>query len=185
MEDLRYPDWTVPNGTTLQSRRDAYRRVDRANYHDCPGEGFSAAVEHLSSEQLDTPYRPGGWTVRQVVHHVPDSHLNSYVRFRLALTESEPTIRPYDEARWAELSDARTAPIEMSLNLLSALHERWTTLMGAFEPSDWSRTFRHPALGVMTLERATALYAWHGRHHVAQITSLAKRLGWNEGSAKV
>jgi uncharacterized damage-inducible protein DinB len=176
MEDLRYPIGQFEWDGVAISPTHIEEWIAQINVAPVR---LRAAVEHLSAEQLDTPYRPGGWTVRQVVHHVPDSHLNSYVRFRLALTESEPTIRPYDEARWAELSDARTAPIEMSLNLLSALHERWTTLMGAFEPSDWSRTFRHPALGVMTLERATALYAWHGRHHVAQITSLGKRLGWS------
>src|SRR5438093_5366804 len=113
-----------------------------------------AAVTGLSDHRLDTPYRPGGWTVRQVVHHLPDCHLNSYLRFRLALTEDEPTIKPYDEARWPELVDARTAPVEVSLALLESLHERWVLLLRSLTPSDWQRTFRHPELGVVTLERS-------------------------------
>jgi hypothetical protein len=131
-----------------------------------------AAVHGLSPEQIDTPYRPEGWTVRQVVHHVPDSHLNSYMRFRLALTEPEPTIKPYDQARWAELPDSLTAPIEMSLSLLESLHERWVILLQSLTPAEWKRTFRHPELGLVNLERTAALYAWHGRHHVAHITSM-------------
>jgi hypothetical protein len=141
-------------------------------------EQLRAAVDGLSAGQLDTPYRPGGWTARQVVHHLPDSHLNSYVRFRLALTEPEPAIRPYDEARWAELVDACTAPVEVSLALLESLHGRWILLLRSLEPADWQRTFRHPEIGLVTLERTAALYAWHGRHHVAQITSLRRRMGW-------
>jgi uncharacterized damage-inducible protein DinB len=137
-----------------------------------------AAVTGLSDQQLDTPYRPGGWTVRQVVHHVPDSHLNSYLRFRLALTENEPTIKPYDEARWAELLDARTAPVELSLALLDSLHKRWVLLLRSLSAVDCCRKFRHPELGEVTLERNLALYAWHGRHHVAQITSLRERMSW-------
>ncbi|HYP29714.1 MAG TPA: bacillithiol transferase BstA [Blastocatellia bacterium] len=136
------------------------------------------AVEGLSPEQLETPYREGGWTVRQVVHHVPDSHLNSYVRFRLALTEDRPTIRPYHEDRWAELEDARSAPLEVSLALLDSLHRRWVLLLRSLKDEDYSRTFNHPELGEVSLERNVALYAWHGRHHVAQINSLAERMGW-------
>jgi hypothetical protein len=136
------------------------------------------AVSGLSPQQIDTPYRPGGWTVRQVVHHVPDSHLNSYVRFRLALTEQAPTIKPYDQQRWAELQDSRTAPIEVSLSLLESLHERWTLLLRSLTAPDWKRTFRHPELGLVTLEQNAALYAWHGRHHVAHINSLRERMGW-------
>jgi uncharacterized damage-inducible protein DinB len=137
-----------------------------------------AAVAGLSGEQLDTPYRPGGWTVRQVVHHVPDSHMNSYVRFRLALTEDEPTIKPYEESRWAELADARTAPIEPSLALLEALHERWVLLLRSLSDADFARPFRHPEMGVVRLDQNLALYAWHGRHHVAHIKSLRERMGW-------
>jgi len=139
---------------------------------------LKAAVAGLTPAQLDTPYRPGGWTVRQVVHHLPDSHMNSYVRCRLALTEEEPTIKPYDEARWAELADAKTSPIEPSLLLLENLHERWVLLLRSLTAKDWARKFRHPELGTMTLEQNLALYDWHGRHHVAHITSLKERQGW-------
>lgn len=137
-----------------------------------------AAVEDLTTEQLATPYRPGGWTVRQVVHHVPDSHLNSYCRFKLALTEDEPTIKPYQEDRWAELDDSRTAPIEVSLAMLESLHERWVLLMKSLSPAEFARTFRHPDIGVLTLAKNVCLYAWHGRHHTAHITSLRERMGW-------
>jgi hypothetical protein len=136
------------------------------------------AVGGLTLEGLETPYREGGWTIRQVVHHVPDSHLNSYVRFRLALTEDEPTIKPYMEDRWAELPDARTGPIDLSLVLLDSLHRRWVALLRSLTPEQWKRRFRHPELGVVPLERNLALYAWHGRHHVAHITSLRERMGW-------
>lgn len=137
-----------------------------------------AAVEGLSESQLNTPYRPEGWTVRQVVHHVPDSHLNSYVRFKLALTEDDPTIKPYAEDRWAELADTKATPIEVSLTLLDSLHDRWVRLLRSLTPEEWKRTFRHPELGPMTLEKTLALYAWHGRHHVAHITELRKRMSW-------
>ena len=137
-----------------------------------------AAVRGLSDEQLDTPYRDGGWTVRQVVHHVPDSHMNSYVRFKLALTEQEPTIRPYMENLWAELPEAKTAPIELSLTLLESLHKRWTIALRGMAPAEWKRTLRHPEMGVLSLEKMLALYAWHGRHHVAHIASLREKMGW-------
>jgi uncharacterized damage-inducible protein DinB len=137
-----------------------------------------AAVQDLSERQLDTPYREGGWTVRQVVHHLPDSHLNSYVRFKLALTEEEPTIRPYMEKLWAELPEAKTAAPAISLALLESLHRRWVMMLRAIKPEQWKRTFRHPEIGPMTLEMNLALYAWHGRHHVAHITSLRERMGW-------
>jgi uncharacterized damage-inducible protein DinB len=137
-----------------------------------------AAVAGLSPERLDTPYRPGGWTVRQVVHHLPDSHMNSYVRFKLALTEDEPTIKPYDQQLWAELPDTKETPIEVSLTMLDALHERWVHLLRSLNASDWQRTFRHPEQGAVSLERNLALYAWHGRHHVRHITALRDRNGW-------
>lgn len=137
-----------------------------------------SAIKGLSEAQLDTPYRPEGWTVRQVVHHVPDSHLNSYVRFKLALTEDEPTIKPYEEARWAELPDTKATPIEVSLTLLDSLHDRWVRLLRSLTPEQWRRSFRHPELGLMTLEKTLALYAWHGKHHVAHITELRKRMSW-------
>ena len=137
-----------------------------------------SAVQGLSPGQVDTAYREGGWTVRQVVHHVPDSHLNAYVRFKLALTEDEPTIKPYAEDRWAELADTKTTPIEVSLTLLDCVHDRWVRLLRSFAPADWKRQFRHPELGVVSLEKNLALYSWHGRHHVAHVTELRKRMGW-------
>jgi hypothetical protein len=137
-----------------------------------------AVVKGLSPQQLDTPYRDGGWTVRQVVHHVPDSHLNAYTRFKLALTEDEPTITPYAEDRWPELADTRSTPIEISLELLESLHDRWVRLLRSLQPQDWKRSFRHPELGLVSLEKNLALYAWHGRHHVAHISSLRERNGW-------
>ncbi len=138
-----------------------------------------AAVAGLSESQLDTPYRPGGWTVRQVTHHLPDSHLNAYTRFKLALTEDNPTIRPYDEARWAELPEARTAPVELSLRLLDALHQRWVLMLRALVPADFGRPLFHPERGAaMTLDELLALYAWHGAHHAAHVSRLVAREGW-------
>ena len=136
------------------------------------------AVAGLSHQQFDTPYRPGGWTVRQVVHLVPDSHMNSYVRFKLALTENEPTIRPYDEALWAKLQDSRDTPVEVSLTLLESLHHRWEVLLRSMNADDFTRRLRHPALGTMSLDNVLGLYGWHGRHHVAHITALRAREGW-------
>lgn len=137
-----------------------------------------AAVAGLSQAQLDTPYRLNGWTVRQVVHHVPDSHLNSYCRFKLALTEDHPTIRGYDENLWANTDDGRRAPVEVSLDLLETLHRRWVLFLRSFDDKDFERTFEHSELGTISLERNVALYEWHGRHHVAHITSLRQRNGW-------
>lgn len=132
----------------------------------------------LTSEQLDTPYRPDGWTVRQVVHHVPESHMNAYIRFKLALTEDEPTIKPYDEVAWAKLPDVESTPIEVSLTMLDALHDRWVRVLKEMRDADFARTFRHPHLGLVRLEGNLALYAWHGKHHLAHITSLRDRKGW-------
>jgi uncharacterized damage-inducible protein DinB len=136
------------------------------------------SVSGLMEEQLDTPYRPEGWTVRQVVHHLPDSHFNAYVRMKLAMTEQQPTIKPYEQQLWAELSDAKTAPIEMSLTLFESLHKRWVLFLQSLKSSDFARTINHPESGVMNLDRILQLYAWHGRHHTAQITSLRERMGW-------
>ena len=136
------------------------------------------AVHGLSPGQLDTPYRPEGWTVRQVVHHVPDSHLNAYIRTKLALTDSEPTIKPYKEDLWAKLEDSRSTPIEVSLSLLDAVHHRWVLLLRSLAPADFTRAFRHPEMGPMDLDTQVQLYDWHGRHHVAHITSLRERMGW-------
>ena len=137
-----------------------------------------AAVSGLSQPQIDTPYRDGGWTVRQVVHHVPDSHMNAYTRFKLALTEDQPTIKPYLEDRWARLEDTRSTPLEVSLGLLDLLHDRWVRLLRSLTEQDWKRTFVHPEMGMVPLEKNLALYAWHGRHHVAHVTELRKRMGW-------
>ena len=137
-----------------------------------------AAVAGLDDKQLDTPYRPEGWTVRQVVHHVPESHMNSYIRFKLAITEEEPTIKPYFEDRWAELDDARQAPIALSLDLLDAVHARWVWFLRSLKDEDFGRTFRHPEMGIVSVDKNIALYAWHGRHHVAHITSMRERMRW-------
>ncbi|OPH59380.1 metal-dependent hydrolase [Paenibacillus ferrarius] len=137
------------------------------------------AVAGLSDEQLDTPYRAGGWTLRQVVHHVADSHMNSYTRFKLALTEEEPTIRPYYEERWAELSDGRSAPVELSLVLLEALHSRWMILLQEMQQDQFARAFVHPESGkTIRLDWNVGLYAWHGNHHIAHITRFRDRKGW-------
>ena len=137
-----------------------------------------AAVKGLTPQQVETPYRDGGWTVRQVVHHVPESHMNAYIRFKLALTEDEPTIKPYLEDRWATLPDVQSTPVEVSLTLLDSLHDRWVRLLQSLQPDEWKRTFLHPELGTMALGKNLALYSWHGRHHVAHITELRKRMGW-------
>ena len=178
LETLQYPigrsSSYVENGS---QKRDEWLRV----IGDTPGE-LRRVVSGLSDEQLDTPYRPGGWTVRQVVHHYADDHMNSYVRFKWALTEEAPAIKTYGEALWAELPDARLGPIEPSLSLLAALHERWIEAWKALSGSDWLRTFYHPKRGSISLEQLAALYAWHGKHHVAQVRALRVRNGWTEES---
>lgn len=141
-------------------------------------ENLRAAIDRLSDAQLDTPYRDGGWTVRQLIHHVADSHMNAYVRIRLALTEDWPTIKPYDEKLWADLSDARTAPIDLSLQLIEALHARWVLLLRSLGGEEWQRGYTHPENGRQSIAEATALYAWHCRHHTAHIVELRKRMGW-------
>jgi uncharacterized damage-inducible protein DinB len=172
--DLRYPvgEFRFPKSVSAQ---DLNSFIDQMAATPAR---MRAAVAGLSDAQLDTRYRPGGWTVRQVVHHVPDSHINSYMRFRLALTEDQPTIKPYEEKRWAELPDARTAPVEVSLALLESLHARWVPLLRSLTDAEWKRTFRHPELGLVSLENNAALYAWHGRHHVGHVTALRERMGW-------
>jgi uncharacterized damage-inducible protein DinB len=171
--DLRYP---IGKFQATEKVTDIQYRSLIAAIADAP-EKLRAAIAGLDERQLDTPYRPGGWTVRQVVHHVPDSHMNAFVRFKLALTEDEPRIKPYDEARWAELADAK-APIEPSLLLLESLHDRWVLLLDSLSPSEWQRKFRHPERGTVTLENNLQLYAWHGRHHIAHITALRERNNW-------
>jgi hypothetical protein len=172
--DLRYPI-----GRFVYPERAPYPDVERAvaRIERLPA-AMKSAVDGLSTAQLDTPYRPGGWTVRQVVHHVPDSHLNAYTRAKLALTEDDPVIRPYDEQRWATLPDTSATPVETSLLLLEALHRRWTILLRACRPSDFERPLRHPEIGSLTLGQLMLQYGWHGDHHVAHITSLRERQGW-------
>ena len=138
---------------------------------------MAAGVDGLSEAQLDTPYRPGGWTVRQVVHHVADSHMNAFVRLKMALTEDTPTIKPYDQDAWSTLADMRL-PIDISLSLLRGIHTRWVTVLRSLAPEQFSRTFNHPEIGVMTLDSQIQMYAWHSRHHLAHITSLRQREGW-------
>jgi hypothetical protein len=172
--DLRFPLGPFNfAGTLSDNEREAH--IDEIA---ATPEQMRAAVAGLDDEQLNIEYRPEGWTVRQVVHHVPESHLNSYLRFKLALTEDEPVIKPYFEDRWAKLDDAITAPVELSLDLLESLHSRWVWFLRTLKPADFQRAFRHPELGVVSLDRNVALYAWHGRHHVAHITSLRDRMGW-------
>lgn len=172
--DLSYPigkfEW--PQSVTPEMR---------AQYIDDIAAGparFRDAVEGLNDAQLDTPYRPGGWTVRQVIHHVADSHINSYCRFRLALTETEPRVKGYEEKDWANLPDARTMPVEVSLSLLESLHARWVGLLRSLGDAEFARTFHHSALGPVRLDGNLALYAWHSKHHAAHITGLRDRMGW-------
>jgi hypothetical protein len=174
MSDPRYPigKFTFEVPPTETQRNNYIEDIEKA-----PAE-LRTAIKGLSKAQIETPYRDGGWTVRQVVHHVPDSHLNAYVRFKLALTEDEPTIKPYLEDRWASTLDIPTTPPEVSLALLDSLHDRWTRLLRTLRPADWKRNFRHPELGTVSLERTLALYAWHGKHHIAHITELRKKMGW-------
>lgn len=169
--DPRYPigRFELDLATATQERTRRIGEIERL-----PAE-LRAAVSGLDDAALDRPYREGGWTVRQVVHHVADSHLNSYVRFRLALTEEHPTIRPYDERAWAELHDARSLPAGVSLDLLDALHARWVALLRSMSSEDFARVFVHPQSGDVSLERAVALYAWHGRHHTAHVLAARAR----------
>jgi len=171
--DLRYPigPCVYPKSTTADERKTWIRDLAEA-----PAQ-MRVAVAGLSSARLDTPYRPGGWTVRQVIHHVPDSHMNAFVRFKLALTEDVPTIKPYDEAAWAKLADYSSTPIEVSLTLLETLHDRWVRLLESMTNADFDRAFRHPESGDLTLGQL-AVYSWHSRHHVAHISALRQRMGW-------
>jgi hypothetical protein len=175
MNDPRYPIGKFQRHDVLS----ANERRDAIDIIAATPARLRAAISGLSEEQLDTRYRDGGWTVRQVVHHLPDSHLNAYTRLKLALTEDEPTIRPYDEAAWAGLDDSRLTPVEVSVTLLESLHARWVTLLRSMRDDDFRRTLRHPDHGGgLSLDWLVAMYAWHGRHHVAHITSTGERLGW-------
>ena len=175
MEDLKYPigKFNEPQNASAENIKEWIRALE-----ELPA-ALRAAVESMNDEQLDTPYREGGWTPRQVVHHLADSHMNSYIRFKLAVTENNPVIKPYEEARWAELTEARFAPVEISLNLLEALHKRWTIFLRNLSAEDWNRTYHHPESGKdWKLTHVLALYAWHGKHHLAHITSLCNRMNW-------
>ena len=176
-DSLRYPigrhheqGYTAP--LTPQQRETLIAQIE-----DLPVR-LRDAVAGLSEVQLNTPYREGGWTVRQTVHHVADSHMNAYARARLALTEDAPRICAYNEAAWAELPDADRAPVEISLNLLAALHHRWAMLLSALAPEQFARRYLHPERGPVTLDEVLTLYAWHGRHHTAHIISLRERMLW-------
>lgn len=173
-EDLRYPIGKLKfnSPATFAQREHWIREIEEAPQR------LRDSVKGLSDAQLDTPYREGGWTVRQVVHHLADSHMNAYVRVRLALTENEPAVKAYDQTLWAELTDARRAPVDQSLALLEGLHARLTSLLRSLEAKDFERTIMHPERGPVTLDNNLAIYAWHGRHHVAHITSLSERMGW-------
>ena len=174
MSDPRYPigKFAYPGPLTQEQKQQYLNDIEQTPVR------LRAALHKLSDQQLDTPYRDGGWTLRQVAHHVVDSHMNSYIRFKLALTEDEPTIKPYEEGLWAELPEARHAPVEISLALLDSLHQRWMLMLRKFSDAEWKRTFRHPEMGPMSLEKTLALYAWHGKHHTAHITSLRGKMGW-------
>ena len=173
-QDLRYPIGRAD----MRSPLAAGERAQRIDAIAATPAQLRLAVAGLTDEQLDTPYRPGGWTVRQTVHHVADSHMNAYVRFRLGLTEDNPTIKPYDEKAWSELPDMRL-PIDVSLRLLDALHERWVHFLRVVPESAYQRQIFHPENGPMTLDAMLSLYAWHGRHHTAHITGLRERQGWH------
>ena len=172
--DPRFPTgrFTFDPEVTAEKRRAAIATIKAT-----PA-ALRAAVDGLADAQLDTPYRDGGWTVRQVVHHVPESHMNAFTRFKLALTEDNPTIRPYEEDRWVKLGDVPRAPIATSLALLDALHERWGILLDVMTDADFRRPLTHPQSGAMTLDRMLQLYAWHGPHHTAHITTLRRHRGW-------
>lgn len=174
MQEIRFPvgDFSIDREVTAAKRRLWIQQMAEAPAN------LRAAVSGLSEEQIDTRYREGGWTLRQVVHHLADAQLNGFVRFKLALTEDRPAIKTYEEALWAETADGREAPIELSLTLLEALHRRWVLLLESLPESGFGRSFRHPERGEMTLDAGLQLYAWHGRHHTAHIRGLRERKGW-------
>lgn len=174
MSDIRYPVGKFdPKPTINETDRKAL-----INQIAWVPQKLREAVHGLTEQHLDVPYREGGWTIRQQVHHLPDSHMNAYTRFKLAVTEENPTIKPYSEHLWAELVDGKLSPIEPSLVLLESLHERWVMFLRSMKPEQFARTLIHPQNGPMTLDRLVQLYAWHGRHHVAHITAQRQRMGW-------
>ncbi len=179
--DLRYPIGKVEDKpfADKEAYSEEIKDAHLSDIQNCPGL-LEYSVLNLDEHQLNTSYRDGGWTLKQVVHHVADSHMNAYVRFKLALTENNPVIKPYDEAAWANLSDTQNLPINISLTLLHALHLRWVTLMKNMTEADWQKTIFHPEYKrSITLWNMLGSYAWHGKHHTAHITSLRERMNWN------
>jgi len=174
MDDVRYPVGKFTREATVSADK---RRVWIQQIKDAPA-AMRQAISGLSERQLDTPYRPGGWTVRQVAHHVPDSHMNAYIRCKLALTEDNPTIKAYNETEWAKVADTARTPVNVSLTLLESLHTRWGVLLDSLAEADFARPLQHPEHGQVTIDWLLQLYAWHGRHHVAHIMELRKREGW-------
>ncbi len=172
--DPRYPvsRFAPKDRLTPDERTALIRQIEEMPVH------LVQAVSGLSEVQLNTPYRDGGWTVRQVVHHLADSHMNAYIRFRLAVTEENPIVKPYHEKLWSELIDSRTAPIDLSLSIIEGLHMRWVMMLESFTPADFERRVQHPENGPMDVDRLLQLYAWHSRHHVAHVEELRKRKGW-------
>jgi len=172
--DPRYPTGRFTFDPELSPEK---RQRSIAAIRETPA-ALRAAVTGLTAEQIETPYREGGWSVRQVVHHVPESHMNAYIRFKLALTEDNPTIKPYNEDGWVKLPDIPRTPIETSLTLLEMLHARWVALLETMQSKDFERPLMHPEIGPVTLDRMLQLYGWHGPHHVAHITTLRAQRGW-------
>lgn len=173
-EDIRYPvgKWVREPKLDAAGRAACFKAIG-----DVPAT-LAAAVAGLTDAQLDTPYREGGWSPRQIVHHLADSHMNAFTRFKLGVTEDNPTIKPYDENAWAQTADSRQGPVSLSLAIVDGVHRRWVMLLESLEASAFDRTIQHPERGAMTLTELLGLYAWHGRHHVAQITGQRKRNGW-------
>lgn len=174
MNDVQYPigKFQRKSQLTESERSDLIQEISETPAN------LRKTVHGLLENEVDTPYRPGGWTVRQVVHHLPDSHMNAYIRMKLALTETQPLIKPYNQSLWAELHDGKGGPIEASLTLLESLHQRWVLLMKSLQPKDFLKTMSHPEQGIINIDFLVQLYGWHGRHHVAQIMTLRERQGW-------
>lgn len=173
-EDLRFPigDFQISTEVTPEMREKFIRTIAELPLK------IRAALRDLEDEQINTPYRPEGWTVRQLVHHIADSHINSFCRFKLGLSEDTPTIKPYDEASWAEMADVKNAPIDLSLGIIDGIHARWAMLLKSMSDEDFERKINHPQRGTMSLNSMLALYDWHSRHHTAHITNLRERNNW-------
>ncbi len=175
-EDLRFPIGKFDSEIKVTPR---LREQFIETIEELPAK-FRQAIAGLSDEQIDTPYRDGGWTIRQLVHHVADSHVNSFCRFKFGLTEDAPTIKPYDEAAWAEMADSKNAPVDLSLNIIDGVHARWTLLLKSMTEADFARQINHPERGAMSLDSLLALYDWHSRHHTAHVTKLRERNDWRD-----